>query len=112
MAIARSKGFNAITITGGETMAPIALNYFKDRKVAIVYDNDDTGILGAKKIASILSNQTDKIKIVTGFHEVCKEPKEDITDFGYMFKYCSNLKSVTFEGIKISLLNMEKLNKI
>lgn len=81
MAIARTYGFNAITITGGEKALPLALNYFKDRHVAIVYDNDDTGISGAKKLANVLLKYTSYVKIVTGFHDICKEPGEDITDF-------------------------------
>ncbi len=81
MAVARSHGFNAITITGGEGTQPIQLNYFKDRNVAIVYDNDSTGINGAKKLARTLSKYAKTIKVVTGFHEICKEEKEDITDF-------------------------------
>lgn len=48
MAIARGQGFNAITITGGEQTIPIPLKYFCDRSIAIVYDNDDAGISGAK----------------------------------------------------------------
>ena len=80
MAIARSHGFNAITITGGELAQPIQKTYFKDRTIAIVYDNDDTGKQGAYKLAKTLNAYTDKIKVVTNFHEIL-EPKEDITDF-------------------------------
>lgn len=81
MALARTNGFNAITLTGGEGASPIPINYFKDRRVAIVYDNDGAGISGAHKLAQKLASVTDKIKIVTNFHEVCKEEHEDITDF-------------------------------
>ena len=81
MAIARSNGFNAITITGGEKSLPKILKPFKNRKVAICYDNDDAGIQGAKKLANILVEYTPDVKIVTGFHEICKEKGEDITDF-------------------------------
>ena len=81
MAVARSHGFNAITFTGGENALPILPNFFKDRKVAIVYDNDDAGKIGALRVARFLSAYTDKIKNVTGFHEVCNVNKEDITDF-------------------------------
>lgn len=81
MAIARSHGFNAITLTGGEGASPIPINYFKDRSIAIVYDNDGAGISGAQKLALRLSKVSDNIKVVTGFHEVCKEKGEDITDF-------------------------------
>ena len=81
MAIARSNGFNAITITGGERAIPICLNYFKDRRVVICYDNDETGIEGAKNLANTLLQYAKEVKVVTNFHEVCKEKGEDITDF-------------------------------
>lgn len=81
MAIARSYGFNAITITGGERAIPIPITYFKDRKVAIVYDNDETGIEGAKNLATALLPYTKEVKVVTNFHEVCNKKGEDITDF-------------------------------
>lgn len=81
MAVARTHGLNAITFTGGETITPQLLNAFKDRIVAICYDNDDAGKTGAKRVAKILRPYAAKVKVVTGFHEVCKENKEDITDF-------------------------------
>lgn len=81
MAVARSHGFNAITITGGENSLVKCPKLFTDRPVAIVYDNDEAGIAGAKKLAMELLQYTPKVKVVTGFHEVCKENKEDITDF-------------------------------
>ena len=81
MAIARSAGLNAITITGGERALPICLEYFRDRKIAICYDHDDTGIAGAKNLANTLLNYAKEVKVVTNFHEVCKEKGEDITDF-------------------------------
>lgn len=81
MAIARTHGFNAITITGGEKSTPKFLNFFKNRAVAIVYDNDDAGKTGALKLAKTLYPYTQNIKVVTNFHEVCKEKGEDITDF-------------------------------
>ena len=81
MAVARSHGFNAITITGGENCPVKCPKLFTNRNVAIVYDHDEAGIAGAKKLAIELLKYTDKVKVVTGFHEVCKEEKEDITDF-------------------------------
>lgn len=81
MSIARVNGFNAITITGGEKATPMFLNCFTDRAVAIVYDNDDTGIVGAYKLAKTLYPYTKKIKIITNFHLICKEEGEDIYDF-------------------------------
>lgn len=84
MAIARSKGFNAITFTGGEQAEPAILEPFRDRAVCIVYDNDDAGIKGAIKLANKLYEVTKNIKVCTLFHEGM-ENKEDITD--YFVKY-------------------------
>lgn len=81
MAIARSNGFNAITITGGERALPLSINDFKDRKIAICYDNDEAGLEGAKSLANYLLKVAKEVKVVTGFHEVCTEKGEDITDF-------------------------------
>ena len=84
MAIARSNGFNAITLTGGEQCLPITPKMFKDRTVAIVYDNDTAGITGAYKVANAIYKYTPYVKVVTSFHEGMEE-KEDITD--YFTKY-------------------------
>ena len=81
MAVARSKGFNAITITGGEKMTPRLLAEFKDRVVCICYDNDDAGISGARIVANALTPHAKAVKIVSGFHQVCTDKGEDITDF-------------------------------
>lgn len=81
MAIARSNGFNAITITGGERALPLPVEYFKERRVAICYDNDEAGLDGAKNLANYLLKYVKEVKVVTNFHEVCKEKGEDITDF-------------------------------
>ena len=81
MAIARTNGFNAITITGGERALPIAPEYFRNRKVAICYDNDDTGIEGAKNLANMLLKYAKEVRVVTNFHTICTEKGEDLTDF-------------------------------
>lgn len=81
MAVARSHNFNAITITGGENALPFSPIYFKDRDVVILYDNDDAGIRGAQQLATYLLDYCRTVKVCTKFHEVCKENKEDITDF-------------------------------
>ena len=80
MAVARSHGFNAITLTGGEQCLPAQPAFFKDRIVAIVYDNDEAGKTGAYKVANAIYKYTPYVKVVTNFHE-CLEHKEDITDF-------------------------------
>ena len=55
MAVAKSHGFsNAITITGGERTMPKILEPFRNRAVAIVYDNDKAGLEGAKKLGILL----------------------------------------------------------
>jgi len=81
MAIARTNGFNAITLTGGEGALPKTLKQFQDRQIAIAYDNDGAGLKGAKALAMTLFKYSKTIKIITGFHEICKETGEDITDF-------------------------------
>ena len=81
MALARSHGFNAICITGGEMSMPLSPTWFTGRDVVILYDNDEAGKLGAVKLATYLLPYCNTIKNCTNFHEVCKEDKEDITDF-------------------------------
>lgn len=81
MAVARSHGLNAITFTGGEQSTPKILEPFRNRIVAICYDNDEAGKAGAVKVASALAGIAATVKIVTSFHETCKEHGEDITDF-------------------------------
>lgn len=81
MAITRSHGFNAITLTGGEKALPKMTTPFKDRKVAICYDNDEAGIAGARALASELIKYVKEVRVVTNFHEVCNEHGEDLTDF-------------------------------
>lgn len=81
MAIARSHGLNAITLTGGEKSLTKLPYYFKGRKVAICYDNDEAGRQGGIKLANQLVEYATEVKVVTNFHEVCREKGEDITDF-------------------------------
>lgn len=86
MAVARSNGFNAITLTGGEKALPKILKQFKNRRVAICYDHDEAGIEGAKSVAAAILPYAAEVRICTGFHEVCKEHGEDITDFFTKYK--------------------------
>lgn len=79
--LALTHRMNAITITGGEKAKPVCPKLFANKKVIILYDNDDAGIDGANSLAEFLYPFTNKIKVVTGFHEICKEKGEDITDF-------------------------------
>ena len=109
MAIARSHGFNAITLTGGERALPACPKLFKDRNIIILYDNDDAGISGANALATELYNYTKKIKVVTAFHEVCKEKGEDITDF---FTKYHKTKTDLVNYIKITPLFKPKPKEI
>lgn len=86
MAVARSNGFNAITLTGGEKALPKFIKPFINRKIAIVYDHDEAGIDGAKALAAHLLPYAQEVKVVTGFHEICIEHGEDITDFFTKYK--------------------------
>lgn len=107
MAVARSHGFNAITITGGEGALPKGKEVFRNRKVAIVYDNDDAGISGARRLAAYLHEVTEDVRVVTGFHEVCQQKGEDITDFfvryhrnaRHLIEYIQNAPSFTEEEV-------------
>lgn len=100
MAVARSHGFNAITLTGGERALPSFIVPFKNRKIAICYDNDDAGKAGARSLAAYLYPYAKEVKVVTKFHEVCKEHGEDITDF--FVKYQG-----TAEQLKRYIINTE-----
>ena len=86
MAVARSNGFNAITLTGGEQCLPATPNVFKDRIVAICYDNDTAGITGAYKVANCLLKYTPYVKVILNFHKEMQE-KEDITDYFVKYKH-------------------------
>ena len=86
MAVARSNGFNAITLTGGEKALPKILKPFKNRRVAICYDHDEAGIEGAKSVAAAILPYAAEVRVCTGFHEGCKEHGEDITDFFTKYK--------------------------
>ena len=99
MAVARSRGFEAITITGGERALPKIVIPFKNKKVAICYDHDETGIAGARALAAFLQPYASEVRVVTGFHEVCKEHGEDITDFFMKYgKKASDLKQYILDA--------------
>ncbi len=86
MAVARTMGFNAITIIGGEGTLPILNAEFKDRDAVVVYDNDEAGKEGATKLCNHLLEYCKTVRNCTAFHEICKEDKEDITDFFMKYK--------------------------
>ena len=117
MAVTRSNGFNAITLTGGEKALPKIINPFKNRKVAICYDNDEAGIAGANTLAAFLMPYVKEVKVVTNFHEVCKEHGEDLTDFFVKYKktkadlknYINNTPAFTKEQAKEEQLKRRPL---
>ena len=86
MAVTRSQGLNAITLTGGEKAIPKLISPFRGRRVAICYDHDDAGISGAKALAAFLKPYVSEVKVVTKFHEVCVEHGEDLTDYFTKYK--------------------------
>ena len=81
MLVARSFGFNAITLTGGSQsgLQKEYLEYFKGRNVYICYDNDDAGKIGSRKLYKDLANYCNVF--ITDISAVCKEEKEDVSDF-------------------------------
>jgi 5S rRNA maturation endonuclease (ribonuclease M5) len=94
---ATQKGFNAISIIGGEKTKPYWYkNLFKGKKVYIIYDNDEAGINGALELAEWLYRYTTQIKILNigntyeekaeDLKAVCKENKEDLFDFFEKYK--------------------------
>lgn len=81
MAIARTYGFNAITITGGERSLPkLWTSQFKNRDIAIAYDNDETGRKGAKSLAVFLKPHAKSIRVLD-LSPICVEEKEDVWDY-------------------------------
>ena len=86
MAIAHTFGFDAFTITGGEMAIPKDYGYaFKDKKVYIIYDNDDAGKQGSKKLGRFVHEHGGTPYLVFGHHEVATEKGEDLYD--YLVKY-------------------------
>lgn len=82
MIVARSHGFNAITLTGGSqsNIQTEYLSYFKDRDVYICYDNDDAGRKGSLKLYKDLSSHCKNLYNVD-ISKNCPGNKEDVTDF-------------------------------
>lgn len=86
MLVARSYGLNAITLTGGSqaSLQNFYLDYFKERTVYIVFDNDDAGRKGAKKLYKQLIDIC--TVYITDISTVCTENKEDVSDFFNKYK--------------------------
>lgn len=92
MLFARMAGYNAISLGGCNNIPHVFLESFRDRKVYIVYDNDNAGRAGATKLANALYSVTKEVYIAD-ISEYCPENKEDITDFFIKYKHDHN----TFE---------------
>ena len=94
MIVARSQGFNAITLTGGaqSNLQKDYLSYFKGRNVYICYDNDDVGKAGALKRYKELQDICNAY--VTNISSICVLNKEDVTDF--FVKYNKNSDDFKF----------------
>jgi hypothetical protein len=106
MLVARSHNFNAITLSGGcqASIQKEYLEYFKDKDVYICYDNDDAGRKGSKKqYKELLKNCKDVY--ITDISSVCKEEKEDITDFFVKYNKTSQ------DLVKILKNNSKKLTE-
>ena len=87
MLLARSVGYNAITVTGGERAVPKYFkSYFKGKDIFIVYDNDDTGKAGARNVAYFLKEAGANAYICEDHHKVCVEKGEDFYDFFMKYK--------------------------
>lgn len=77
--VARERGFNCITATGGASNWDARWNeLFKGRDVIICYDNDSAGDAGAVTVAQNLIQHTKRIKIA---HIPIDQKGADITDF-------------------------------
>ena len=78
-------GYTAVCSTTGEAHWNSGWNdTFKSKVVSIVFDNDETGQKGAKKIASQLSDIT-TVKIID-ISSICTEQGEDLFDFFIKYK--------------------------
>lgn len=86
MALARSLDLEAYTITGGENKLPDLFGFaFRNTKVYIMYDNDDAGVQGARKLGAFVVRHGGTPHLVFGHHKVATEKGEDL--FDYIVKY-------------------------
>lgn len=60
----RSAGLNAMTFTGGSGNVPASLHRIKDHKIIVIYDADEAGQNGARKIFQAMVKYTRQIKII------------------------------------------------
>lgn len=78
--LANQLGLNAVTATGGAgTFLPEWINYFQEKNVIIVYDIDEAGRKGAKRVASLLSTVAHSVKNIA--LPITSPDNGDFTDF-------------------------------
>ena len=87
MALARSLGLNAITLTGGANTRPneFVLNGFKNRDIIICYDNDKAGREGAYKLYEKIKPLVKSVRYIN-IGEVVAEDGEDFYDMIMSYK--------------------------
>jgi DNA primase len=108
--IAKSYGFNAISITGGEHFIPtLFLNEFKSKKVYIIYDNDETGKMGSETLAMHLQPIASEVKVVD-LSDVCVNKGEDLWD--YFIKYNKDSKDLITKLLKTPLFTQARAKEI
>ena len=77
----RAVGLVATTKSGGSgsPWSPSALQYFADRDVYVIPDNDDAGVRGARKTCSVIAEYARSVR----YCPVCEAmpPKADISDW-------------------------------
>lgn len=84
--VAVQNGFCAVCCTTGESSWNSEWNIlFTGKDVVVVYDNDETGRIGSKKVVTSLISLTKSIKILD-LSEVCSNEKEDLQDYFVKYK--------------------------
>lgn len=73
-----SAGVDAVTFTGGAGNTPSDLHRLREKEITILYDNDEAGVKGAKKVALALRKYTQRIKVIQ-FNELYPD-QGDITE--------------------------------
>lgn len=113
MLIARSKGFNAITFTGGEGNTPsLFLNMFEGKEVYIIYDNDDAGRVGSSKLAAALYKHAKSVYNVN-LSQICVDKGEDLWDFFMKYKKTKeDLIKIMQNTPKVTEDQVKELNNI
>lgn len=91
MALARSMGLNAYTLTGGALALPneYTLPAFVDKDVVICYDNDQAGRDGMKRVGNSIAKIAKSVSLVD-ISALVREDKEDYYDA--MVKYKCTLR--------------------